>query len=73
MIVTDGFNGTLQPGQKTEVTVRFDTDVQAEPFSKSLTFKVSGDSEERLTVPIFKFKDTSTSQVEGNSRAGTDG
>lgn len=72
VIATDGFNGTLQPGEKTEVTVRFNVDVQAEPFSKSLTFKVSGDTEERLTVPIFKYKDTSTSQVEENAQAGTD-
>jgi len=65
VVSTSGYNGTLQPGEKVEVTVHFTSGVPVEKFSKSLTFKVSGLSPDRLTVPIFRMTGVGEEQSEG--------
>lgn len=72
-VSADGFDGTLQPGQETTFTVKFEADLPTQTFSKSLTFLVSGDAQERLTIPIFKKEGGGTSPTQRNSQTGADG
>jgi hypothetical protein len=73
MIATDGFDGALGPGEKTEITLRFDAELPSQVFSKSVTFLVSDESQGRLTVPVFKRQGEDTSQTEENSQTGAGG
>jgi hypothetical protein len=73
MIVTDGFGGTLGPGEKAEVTVRFESELPTQAFSKSLTFLVSDGAGQRLTLPVFKKQGADTSKVGKNSQTGAGG
>lgn len=72
-VATSGFDGTLKPGEQADVTVRFESDLPAQTFSKSMTFLVGGDTQQRLTVPIFKKEGDGASNTQGNSQAGSDG
>jgi hypothetical protein len=71
LVATDGFNGTLGPGETAEVTLRFEAGLPSQTFSKSLTFLVSDPAQGRLTVPVFKKGGPESSQPQEKATPGS--
>jgi hypothetical protein len=58
-VIVDDYRGTLEPGAKHMLNVRFTDDWPGQTFSRSITFELSGAFDGRLTVPVFKKESTS--------------